>query len=105
MSNGWKLRKEEKILDDRGRRLLQVRLKKELSFLGFLFFVLPPPNVQNCPLCILSCGPIFIGKILFGPQNWSLNFLCFFIFINFDFSCICFLKTSNINVDSNEKNQ
>ena len=49
MSNGWKLGKEEKILDDGGRRLLRVREKKELSFLWFLFFVLPTLNVQNCP--------------------------------------------------------
>jgi len=26
---------------------------------------------------------IFIGKIMFGPQTWSLNF---FFFVNFDFS-------------------
>jgi hypothetical protein len=34
--------------------------------------------VQNCqlPLCV-SCGPIFIGKMLLGPQNWSLNFFFF----------------------------
>jgi hypothetical protein len=40
--------------------------------------------VQNCqlPLCV-SCGPIFIGKMLLGPQNWSLNF---FFFCKFDFS-------------------
>ena len=49
MSGGWKLGKEEKILDDGGRRLLRVSEKKELSFLWFLFFVLPPSNVQNCP--------------------------------------------------------
>jgi hypothetical protein len=28
------------------------------------------------PLC-LSCGPVFIGKMLHGSQNWSLNFLSF----------------------------
>jgi hypothetical protein len=38
---------------------------------------------------------------MFGPQNWSLNFLSF---INFDFFVfLYFLKTSNINVDLNEE--
>jgi hypothetical protein len=50
------------------------------------------------PLIVLSCGPVFIGKMLLGPQNCSLNFF----FVNFDFSCI-FLKTSNINIDSMRK--
>ena len=53
------------------------------------------------PPC-LSCEPVFIGKMLHGSQNWSLNFLFFFvnlIFLNF----FVFLKTSNINVDSMKK--
>jgi hypothetical protein len=29
------------------------------------------------PIC-LSCGPVFIGKMLHRSQNWSLNFLSFF---------------------------
>jgi len=54
------------------------------------------------PSPCLSCGPVFIGKMLHGSQNWSLNFLSFFvnlIFLNF----FVFLKTSNINVDSMRK--
>ena len=40
---------------------------------------------QNCPpLFCLSCEPVFIGKMLHGSQNWSLNFLSFFV--KFDFS-------------------
>jgi len=48
----------------------------------FVFFF----NVSKLPpsSCV-SCGPIFIGKMLLGPQNWSLNFS---FFQNFDFSCI-----------------
>jgi hypothetical protein len=38
-------------------------------FFVFLFFLLKLP-----PSPCVSCGPIFIGKMLFGPQNWSLNF-------------------------------
>jgi hypothetical protein len=39
--------------------------------------------------------------MLFGPQNWSLNFLSF---VNFDFFVfLYFLKTNNINVDLNEE--
>ena len=38
------------------------------------------------PLC-LSYGPVFIGKMLHGSQDWSLNFFSFFfvnlIFLNF----------------------
>ena len=62
----------------RGRRRLGV---KEIG-LGFLF---PFFVCQNCPpsFC-LSIGPVFIGKMLLGSQNWSLNFLSFFC--KFDFS-------------------
>jgi hypothetical protein len=66
---------------------------KEKSFLGFLFFcVVSPSNIQNS---------LYIGKILFGPQNWFLNFFFFvnLIFLNF----FVFLKTSNINIDSMRK--
>jgi len=39
--------------------------------------------------------------MLFGPQNWSVNFLSF---VNFDFFVfLYFLKMSNINVDLNEE--
>jgi hypothetical protein len=67
-----------------------------LGFPFFLYF-----SFKISPL-VLSCGPIFIGKILLGPQNWSLNFP---FFVNFDFSCffLYFLKTSNINIDSMRK--
>ena len=49
--------------------------------LGIFFDV-----VKIAPLFCLSCGPVFIGKMLHGSQNWSLNFLSFFvnlIFLNF----------------------
>jgi hypothetical protein len=47
-----------------------------VQLLGFFsFFVLPPPLIAKLPPLLLSFGPIFIGKMLPGPQNWSLNFL------------------------------
>jgi hypothetical protein len=57
---------------------------------------------QNCPPAFcLSIGPVFIGKMLHGSQNWSLNFFFFvnLIFLNF----FVFFETSNINVDSMKK--
>jgi hypothetical protein len=46
-----------------------------VQLLGFFsFFVLPPFNCKIAPSLSLSFGPIFIGKMLFGSQNWSLNF-------------------------------
>jgi hypothetical protein len=37
------------------------------------------------PSFCLSIGPVFIGKMLHGSQNWSLNFFFFvnLIFLNF----------------------
>jgi hypothetical protein len=55
--------------------------------------VASPSNIQNS---------LYIGKILFGPQNWFLNFL-FFKKIWFSLIFFVFLKTSNINVDSMRK--
>jgi hypothetical protein len=57
-----------------GWRPVLDREKKRFSFLGFPFFVLPLPNYKMTPPP-LSFQPIFIGKILFRLQNWSLNFL------------------------------
>jgi hypothetical protein len=52
-----------------GRRLLRVKMDFRVRFpLFFLYF-----SFKISPL-VLSCGPIFIGKVLLGPQNWSLNF-------------------------------
>jgi 1,4-dihydroxy-2-naphthoate octaprenyltransferase len=54
------------------------RFRVSLSL--FYLSKLPPPPVA------LSIGPVFIGKMLHGSQNWSLNFLSFFvnlIFLNF----------------------
>ena len=65
-SSGWQ--DEGKNLMKRGRPL-RVREKKTLSFLGFSFLCCLLPNVQNYPPILLSCGPIFIGKMLFGLQN------------------------------------
>ena len=42
-----------------------------------------PYNCKIAPPSCLSCGPVFIGKMLHGSQNWSLNFL---FFCKFDFS-------------------
>ena len=84
---GW-LREKKKILSEGlaatfrwGRRV------KFKIFRVFLFFVLPPTNCKIAPP-VLSFGPIFIGKMLLGTQNWSLNFFfCKFWFFLF-FSCI-----------------
>jgi len=62
--------------------------------LPFLIAKLPP----SC----LSCGPVFIGKMLHESQNWSLYFLSFFVNLIF-LNSLYFLKTSNINVDSMKK--
>ena len=71
------------------------------KILGFFVVCVASPLIAKLPPLSLSFGPIFIGKMLFGPQNWSLNFLSF---VNFDFFIfLYFLKTSNINVDLNEE--
>ena len=51
--------------------------EKNDKLLGFLL-LLPSLIAKLPPLC-LSCGPVFIGKMLHGSQNWSLNFLSFFV--------------------------
>jgi len=61
-------------------------------------------NVQNCPPFCVSCGLIFIGKMLLRPQNWSLNFLSFFvnlIFLNF----FVFFENEQYQRRLNEENQ
>ena len=58
------------------------REEKEVWLLGFLWFF---SILQNCPPLCLSCGPVFIGKMLHGSQDWSLNFF-FLFFCKFDFS-------------------
>ena len=57
-------------------------LERDGVFLGLGFFL--KKKIAPSPLCV-SCGPIFLGKMLFELQNWSFNF---YIFVNFDFSCI-----------------
>jgi hypothetical protein len=48
--------------------------RKNVKLLGFFVFVFPAPF--NCKIAPpLSFQPIFIGKILFRLQNWSLIFL------------------------------
>jgi len=54
------------------------------SFLGFFLFCGVSPNYKMLPPPPFVCWRLlFIGKMLLGPQNWSLNFL---FFVNFDFS-------------------
>jgi hypothetical protein len=58
--------------------------KKEDGF-RFRFFCIFSDVSKLPPLC-LSYGPVFIGKMLHGSQDWSLNFFFFFvnlIFLNF----------------------
>ena len=81
---GW--REEEKNLNRIGGWRLRVKEKKKNDkLLGFLL-LLPSLIAKLPPLFCLSIGPVFIGKMLHGSQNWSLNFLSFFvnlIFLNF----------------------
>jgi len=59
------------------------RRKNDKLFRVSLFVA---PLIAKLPPLCLSCGPVFIGKMLHGSQNWSLNFLLFFvnlIFLNF----------------------
>jgi hypothetical protein len=81
---GWLREKKKKVRRGSCDGFFWVREKKRFCFLGFSFCVVSP-NVQNYPLLFVSCGPIFLGKMLLEPQNWSLNFP---FFVNFDFSCI-----------------
>ena len=57
------------------------------------------------PSSCLSCGPVFIGKMLHGSQNWSLNFL--FFLQNFDFFCffLVFFENEQYQRRLNEENQ
>ena len=75
---GGRLREKRKNQKKRGVggwRPVLVREKKRFSFFRVSpFFVLPLTKLQNAPP-VLSFGPIFIGKMLPGTQNWSLNFL------------------------------
>ena len=50
---------------------------EKIRLLGFLLCVPSPQNYQMTPPFLLSFEPIFIGKMLSGTSNWSLNFFLF----------------------------
>jgi hypothetical protein len=52
-----------------------VRDRFRFRFFFLLFF----SKCAKLPPFFVSCGPIFIGKMLLRPRNWSLNFLLFFL--------------------------
>ena len=52
--------------------------------------MMPPPSYKMLPPFCLSCGPVFISKMLHGSQNWSLNFLSFFVNLIF-LNCFVFI--------------
>jgi hypothetical protein len=83
-----------------------VRVKKELSFLGFSFLCCLPFNCKIPPPHFGVCWrQLFIGKMLFGPQNWSLNFHFFFCKFWFFLIFLYFFENEQHQRRFNEKNQ
>ena len=71
------MRKKKNPKPGGGRRLLLSGVRDRFRFrLFFLYF--SDVSKIDPPLC-LSCGPVFIGKMLHESQNWSLNFLSIFV--------------------------
>ena len=52
-----------------GRAAVLGEGEEKVKLFRVFFFVLPPPLIAKLPPSVLSCGPIFIGKMLFGPQT------------------------------------
>jgi hypothetical protein len=75
-------------------------------FRVFLPFVLPPPNYKMThPLCVLKAAIYRQNNVWASKLVPQLSLFCKFWFFDFFFILLYFLKTSNINVDLNEKNQ
>ena len=69
-------RKKEKKSEGKGAAAAAWR-RDRFRVCSFLFFFLSKLAPSPLWTPILSCGLVFIGKMLLNPQNWSLNF--FFI--------------------------
>jgi hypothetical protein len=65
---GGRLREKRKIKRWGAGGCLPVRGEK-IRLSGFLFLCCLSPQISKLPPYCLSCGPVFIGKMLHGSQN------------------------------------